>query len=160
MRKLSRKWHRYKDDDGKSQVFRVFISHGRSMLRNRVKRYVEEELNFATEILVEKFAGSIIFDKLENNTWDCDCAVVIMTPDDPQPGRKTFRARQNVIHETGYLQGLFQDRELVVILKEKSVEWFTNVYGIEFIEFEGRQISAVFPKLRQALGDIYKWYNS
>ena len=155
-----RRWRRYRDDDNHSQIFRVFISHGRSALRTKVQRFIQDELSFATEVLVERFTGEVIFDKLENNAWDCDCAVVIMTPDDRQQQRKTFRSRQNVVHEIGYLQGLFQDRELVVILKENSVEWFTNVQGIEYIGFDGTKISATFPKLRQALEDIYEWYCS
>lgn len=160
MSKSTRRWRRYKGEDGKSQVFRVFISHGRSVLRNRVKRFVEEELSFATEVLVDRFSGAVIFDKLEDNAWDCDCAIVIMTPDDPQPGGKTFRARQNVVHEIGYLQGMFRDRELVAILKEESVEWFTNVHGIEYIGFSGEKVTSAFPKLKQALEDIYEWYCS
>lgn len=160
MKKSTRRWRRYRDEDGDSQIFRVFISHGRSALRSRVKRFVEEELSFATEILVDRFSGAVIFDKLEDDAWDCDCAVVIMTPDDPQPGGKTFRARQNVVHEIGYLQGMFRDRELVVILKEDTVESFSNVHGLEYIGFGGRRIASAFPRLRQALEDIYKWYAS
>lgn len=109
---------------------------------------------------MEHFTGQVIFDKLEDNAWDCDCAIVIMTPDDPQPDGSTFRARQNVVHEIGYLQGLFQDRELVVILKEESVEWFTNIHGIEFIGFKGSRVSMAFPKLQEALESIYNWYKS
>jgi predicted nucleotide-binding protein len=139
MKKSIRKWRRYTDEDGESQEFRVFISHGRSSLRKRVQRFVEDTLSFATEVLVDRFAGAVIFDKLEDNAWDCDCAVVIMTPDDPQPNGDAFRARQNVVHEIGYLQGMFRDRELVIILKEESVEWFTHVHGIEYIEFKGEQ---------------------
>jgi predicted nucleotide-binding protein len=159
-KKSTRKWRRYQDEDGDSQVFRVFISHGRSALRSRVKRFVEEELSFATEVLVDRFSGAVIFDKLEDDAWDCDCAIVIMTPDDPQPGGMTFRARQNVVHEIGYLQGMFRDRELVVILKEDTVESFSNVHGLEYIGFSGAKIASVFPKLRQALEDIYEWYAS
>src|SRR5262245_51460351 len=105
-----RRWRRYYNKEDGSQIFRVFISHGRSALRNKVKRFVEDELAFATEVLVDRFTGGVIFDKLEDNAWDCDCAVVIMTPDDPQPNGESFRARQNVVHEIGYLQGMFRDR--------------------------------------------------
>jgi predicted nucleotide-binding protein len=102
----------------------------------------------------------VIFDKLEGNAWDCDCAVAIMTPDDPLRDGATFRARQNVVHEIGYLQGMFRDRELVVILKEATVESFSNVHGIEYLEFDGNQIRSTFPMLEQALEEIYEWYCS
>jgi len=160
MKKTTKRWRRYRDEEGESQVFSVFISHGSSRLRNRIKRFIEEELSFATEVLVDRFKGTMIFDKLENDSWDCDCAVIIMTPDDPQPGGKRFRARQNVVHEIGYLQGMFRDRELVVVLKEETVEWFSNINGLECIEFSGNRIATVYSKLRQALEEIYSWYTS
>ncbi len=160
MNRSKRKWRRYTDEDGESQIFRVFISHGISGLRKKVKQFVEEKLSFATEVLVDRFSGAVIFDKLEDDAWDCDCAVVIMTPDDPQPGAQMFRARQNVVHEIGYLQGMFRDRELVVVLKEATVESFSNLHGLEYIEFSGSRIAPAFLKLRQALEDIYEWYAS
>jgi predicted nucleotide-binding protein len=153
-----RQWRRYIDDDGESQVFRVFITHGRSALRKKIKAFIEDKLRFATDTLVDRFTGSVIIDKLKDAAWDCDCGVVIMTPDDQQMPSKSFRARQNVIHEIGYLQGLFADKELVLILKEESVEWFSNVNGIEYIEFKGQGISVAFPKLKQALEEIYEYY--
>jgi predicted nucleotide-binding protein len=154
------KWRRYKDEEGQSQIFRVFITHGRSELWQKVKVFIEEELQFQTTVLVDRFRGAVIFDKLEDAAWDCDCAVAIATPDDPEVEGRPARARQNVVHEIGYLQALFADRELVVILKEASVEWFTNVQGIEYIEFESKKIKKAFPKLREALEDIYAYYRS
>lgn len=160
MGKYRRRWRRYIDDQGNSQAFRVFISHGRSHLRAEIKRFVEYRLSFATEILVDQFSGGAIFDRLQDKAWDCDCAIVVATPDDPQRKLRSFRARQNVIHEIGYLQGMFGDTELVIMLKEESVEWFSNVQGIEYISFQGTDIRSTFSKLGQALEDIYEWYRS
>lgn len=150
------KVRKYKDEDGTYTPFTVFISHGRSPLRNKVKKFIEEKLNFATEMLVDRYRGSIIYDKLEDSIWDSDCAVVIMTPDDEV--KNLSRARQNVIHELGYLQGLYQDIELIIILKENKVEWLSNLNGIEYIKFDGNKISSTFSHLEEALEDIYKWY--
>lgn len=105
----------YLNDEGEKEVFRVFITHGRSDLWRQIERHINRSLDMDTLILKEQYRSSTIIEKLENEANDCACAVVIMTPDDKMADG-SFRSRQNVIHEIGYLQALY-GRECVVILK-------------------------------------------
>jgi len=67
----------------------------------------------------------------------------------------SVRSRQNVIHEMGYLQALY-GRERVVILKEHSVEFFSNNFGVEYIGFAGDAVNAAFHTLQEAPEGIYE----
>jgi predicted nucleotide-binding protein len=60
------------------------------------------------------------------------------------------RARQNVIHEIGLFQGKLGFRKLVLIL-QKGLEEFSNVAGLQYIDFEGDRIDAAFYQLRAVL---------
>jgi len=144
----------YLDDHDEEEVFRVFISHGRSDLWRQVERYINKSLDMDTVVLEEQYRGATIIEKLEDQAGECDCAVVIMTPDDKMADG-SFRSRQNVVHEIGYLQALY-GRERVVILKEDSVEFFSNNSGIEYIPFTGAFVSSTLHTLNEALTAIYE----
>jgi predicted nucleotide-binding protein len=144
----------YLDENEEEEVFRVFISHGRSDLWRQVERYINKSLDMDTVVLKEQYRGATIIEKLEDEADECDCAVVIMTPDDKMADG-SFRSRQNVVHEIGYLQALY-GREHVVILKEESVEFFSNNSGIEYIPFTGALVSSTLHTLNEALTAIYE----
>jgi len=144
---------RYYLDDGVEQEFTVFISHGRSDLWRQVERYINKTVEMDTIVLKETYHGVTIIEKLEDEAENCECAVVIMTPDDKMADG-SFRSRQNVIHEIGYLQAQY-GRQNVVILKEESVEWFSNNSGIEYIKFAGTSVSSTFHILNEALTGLY-----
>jgi predicted nucleotide-binding protein len=143
----------YIDEDGDEVPFKVFITHGRSELWRQVERYINKNLDIDTVVLKEQYSGYTIVEKLEDEADECDCGIVIMTPDDKMENG-SVRSRQNVIHEIGYLQGLF-GRERVVILKEQAVEFFSNNFGVEYIGFIGDKIDVTFHTLREALEEIY-----
>jgi predicted nucleotide-binding protein len=143
----------YIDEDGDEVPFIVFITHGRSELWRNVERYINKTLDMDTVVLKEHYRGCTIVEKLEDEAQVGDCAVIVMTPDDKMESGG-FRSRQNVIHEIGYLQALY-GRERVIILKEREVEFFSNNYGVEYIEFIGDAIHATFYTLREALDEIY-----
>lgn len=148
----------YLDEDNEEVVFRVFIAHGRSELWRKVERFINKELSFDTAVMLEEFYGNHVIDKLDEMVGECDCAVVILTPDD-ETKLGVFRGRQNVIHELGYCQGIFPEIYHVVVLKEKSVEFFSNNYGLDVIEFNGNDIEMTFIKLKTALENVYEEYN-
>jgi predicted nucleotide-binding protein len=144
----------YINEDGDDVPFKVFLTHGRSELWRSVERFINKTLDMDTVVLKEQYRGCTIVEKLEDEADDCDCAVIVMTPDDKMENG-TLRSRQNVIHEIGYLQALYS-RHRVVILKEDEVEFFSNNFGVEYIEFTGDAISATFHLLREALNEIYQ----
>ena len=147
---MSRK---YFDEDGDKVLFKVFITHGRSELWRNVERYINKTMDIETVVLKEQYSGFTIIEKLEDEADECDCGVIVMTPDDKMDNG-VVRSRQNVIHEIGYLQGLY-GRERVVILKENSVEFFSNNFGVEYIPFAGDAIDVTFHTLREAIDAIY-----
>lgn len=59
---------------------------------------------------------------------------------------KTSRARQNVVHETGLFQGRLGFARAVVLVEE-GVEGFSNLNGIQQIQFSQDNI-------REAFGDV------
>lgn len=132
---------------------RVFISHGGSDLWKDVDRFINKKLELDTVILKEaNNRGRTIIEKLEQETENCDFAIIVMTAEDEQKGGE-LRARQNVIHEIGFCQGAF-GRENVLVLKQKGVEEFTNISGIVYEEFIGDSISSTFERIRQELDDL------
>jgi hypothetical protein len=134
-------------------VIKIFISHGGSPLWRDVERFIDKKLRFETAILKDaNNRGRTIIEKLEQETEDCDYAIIVMTAEDLQENGG-IRARQNVIHEIGYCQGAF-GRENVLVLKQNGVEEFSNISGIVYEAFTGDNISATFERIRQELEDL------
>ncbi|MGJ4747303.1 TIR domain-containing protein [Leptospira sp. SA-E8] len=135
------------NDDGE---FVVFISHGKSHLWKDVARYIENELEFRTVILAEAInRGKTVIEKLDEETEDCDFAVILMTADDET------KARQNVIHEIGFCQGKL-GRENVLVLLQTGVEKFSNISGIVYEEFIGDNIKSTFLRIEKELEDAFE----
>jgi predicted nucleotide-binding protein len=143
----------YIDEDGDEVPFKVFITHGRSELWRNVERFINKALDMDTIVLKEQYRGCTIVEKLEQEAQAGDCAVIVMTPDDKMESG-SVRSRQNVIHEIGYLQAIY-GRGRVIILKNRDVEFFSNNFGVEYIEFIGDAINVTFHTLREALEEIY-----
>ncbi|HWY11717.1 MAG TPA: nucleotide-binding protein [Bacteroidia bacterium] len=131
----------------------IFISHGRSHLWNNVARYIENKLGINTVILHERpNKGRTVIEKLEEETEDCDFAIIVMTAEDTQADG-SLRTRENVVHEIGFCQGSF-GRENVLVLKQKGIAPFTNLSGIVYEEFEGENIKSTFPKIQQEIEEL------
>lgn len=131
----------------------VFISHGGSHLWKDVARFIERELSLETVVLQERpNKGRTVITKLQEEASECDFAIIVMTAEDAQEDG-TLRARQNVIHEIGFCQGLF-GMENVLILKQKGVEGFSNISGIVYEEFAGDNIKSTFEKIRQEIEEL------
>ena len=76
-------------------------------------------------------------------------AIIVMTAED-ETSNGELRARQNVIHEIGFFQGKL-GFEKVAILKQKQVESFTNIDGLQYIEFDENHIKQTFYELQKML---------
>ena len=70
-----------------------------------------------------------------------------MTAEDDTADGK-IRARQNVIHEAGLFQGRL-GFDKVVILKQEGIEEFSNIAGIQYIQFSKDNIEQSFYELQR-----------
>ena len=139
-------------DEELEEEFKIFISHGRSPLWNEVERFVRTQLEIDVVILKDQVnRGRTVIEKLEEETDECHYAIIVMTAEDEQADG-SVRARQNVVHEIGFFQGKF-GRENVLVLRQESVEEFSNIAGIVYEPFIGNNIQSTFERIRSEIDD-------
>lgn len=137
-------------DEEYEEEFKIFITHGRSELWKDVARYIEKDLNVNTVELSEApNRGRTIIQKLDEESDDCHFAIVILSAED-EMSSGSLRARQNVVHEIGFFQGKF-GLDKVVFLKEEGVEWFSNIEGVVYEEFNKGYIRSTFPRIQKEI---------
>jgi predicted nucleotide-binding protein len=119
-------------------------------LWEKVQRYIAKKLNVKT-VTYESAGrpGKTVKEVLEKMLAEATFAVLVMTADD-QTLAGSRRARQNVVHEAGYFQGVLGFDRAVMLL-ESGTEAFSNITGVQLIKFERNTISTAFPKLKRAL---------
>ena len=119
---------------------KVFIVHGHNgESKERTARFIEK-LGFETIILHEQASrGMTIIEKIEKYANDVGFGIVLYTPDDmgnvkdeAESGNLKFRARQNVVFEHGFLNGVI-GRENVAPLVEGAIELPNDISGIVYI---------------------------
>jgi len=130
---------------------RVFISHGHNeVVKLKLRNFVKERLGFDPVVLAEQpDEGLTVIEKLEKHGKGCVFALIVLTADD-ETASGGSRARQNVIHELGFFHGLL-GRDKVLLLKQTSVELFSNISGLIYKEFENDRIDSIFEQVRSAL---------
>ncbi|BDZ60591.1 hypothetical protein Lsed01_02282 [Demequina sediminis] len=125
---------------------RVFIGHGRSGAWNELKQHLIDIHHIEVEAYeVAARGGYTIREVLDSMLRSSTLAFLVMTAEDAQAD-DTMRARQNVVHEVGLFQGRLGFSR-AVILKEAGVELFSNVDGVQYIEFSAGNI-------RECFGDV------
>jgi ligand-binding sensor protein len=130
---------------------RIFISHGRNLrIRKKVIEFFRKCLKLEPVVFDKEAAvGGTITEELERCCSLCRTAVAILTADDfTEHGRP--RARQNVIHELGFLHGQY-GRRRVLILREQGVELPSNLDGILRIDFKGGHVENKFEDIKMHL---------
>jgi predicted nucleotide-binding protein len=136
---------------------RVFVGHGRSPQWRDLKDHLHDLQGYDVEAYeTGARAGHTIRDILASMTGVSTFAVLVMTAED-EMGDDTWRARQNVVHETGLFQGkLSFDRAIVVL--EEGVEAYSNLQGIHQVRFAKGNIKETFGEvlatLRREFGDV------
>lgn len=103
---------------------KIFIVHGHDEgMKLDVARTLEK-LEFEPIILHEQEdAGQTIIEKFENNSLECEFAIVLLSPDDKAysvrsgPENTKYRARQNVILELGYFVGKIGRKNVLTLVK-------------------------------------------
>jgi len=128
---------------------KVFLGHGRSLLWNRVHRFLKDELSLKViDFETESRASSHIVDILKQFLDECNFAVIVMTAEDATANGQ-IRSRQNVIHEIGLFQGR-HGFDRVLIFQQEKVEGFSNIAGLQTIKFKDKPEDG-FYELRRAL---------
>lgn len=128
---------------------KVFVGHGKNeLVRSRVKTFLQDRCGFEVIILQElPSSGMTLIEKLEKYGRLADYAVLIFTPDD-MSDEGTARARQNVVQELGWFQGVL-GRNRTAILLQIGVEIPSNIAGIVRLDFEGEAVESQFEDLRR-----------
>jgi hypothetical protein len=121
----------------------VFIGHG----MNSAWRDLKDHLQDKHDITVEAYesgarAGHVIRDILDDMIERSSFAILVLTGEDQQADGN-IRARQNVIHEAGLFQGRLGFSRAIVLI-ENGVERFSNLDGIQYIEFSKGNIKETF----------------
>lgn len=119
----------------------VFIVHGHdSLMRLDVKQFIADELKLNPIILSESPSnGLTIMEKLEQYASQ-GFGVILYSPCDVG-GKKnelpmlSYRARQNVVFEHGFLIGKLGRRK-VIALKKGDVETPSDIDGLVYIKYE------------------------
>lgn len=116
---------------------KVFIVHGHNdLLKESIARLIEKQKTIKPIILHERpnIGATTLIEKIENNS-DINAAICLFTSDDF--GKEVrdvdykYRARQNVVFETGYFIGKL-GRKRVIIVAEKDVEIPSDLSGVVY----------------------------
>lgn len=131
---------------------KVFIGHGKNVIvRGKVKDFIKEGCDLDPMILEElPSEGMTVIEKLEKYGRTADCAILILTADDLVKDKGAPRARQNVIQELGWFQGVI-GRNRTAILKQEGVEIASNIAGVVYFGFKDNEVEIIFESLRREL---------
>lgn len=129
---------------------KVFIGHGRNeIVRNKVEDFVRDRCGLQPLVLQDlPSSGLTVIEKLEKYGRTADYAVLILTGDDVMQEEEARRARQNVIQELGWFQGVL-GRKRTAILRQQGVEIASNIAGVVYLEFVENNVEMAFDRLRQ-----------
>lgn len=128
----------------------IFIGHGRSPVWALVEKHLKEDLSLPCKMFEsEPRAGRHVLSVLSEMLDTCGFAIMVMTAED-EVDNDLFRARQNVLHEIGLFHGRYEFNK-VIILMQKGVEPFSNIDGLQYIEFDGVNINKAFYELDNVL---------
>jgi hypothetical protein len=129
---------------------RIFISHGQSKEWYKLQAYLERDIKQNTlELAQEPNVGRTIIQKLSEEAEKCSIAIIVMTGDDIT-SKDEIRARENVMHEIGFFQGLYGVSN-VILLHEEGVNIPTNIQGLVYIPFPKETVEATFAALVREL---------
>lgn len=120
---------------------RAFVVHGRDLKALERVKSLLGTLNVESVVLVERPShGNTIIEKFEDYSGRCDCAVVVLSPDDfgglagATGTAASLRARQNVIYELGYFCGSFGRKTgRVILLKFGDIEIPSDLAGVVYL---------------------------
>ncbi|WP_437962707.1 nucleotide-binding protein (plasmid) [Sorangium sp. So ce119] len=137
--------HTYKSEELDPELV-VFVGHGRSGQWRDLKDHLVDKHGIKVRAYeTGARAGHVIRDILEEMVQEASFALLVLTAED-ETADGTFRARQNVVHETGLFQGRLGFSRAIVLV-EDSVEVFSNLDGVQQIRYSKGNI-------RETFGDV------
>jgi hypothetical protein len=127
----------------------IFIGHGGKSTAWRVLALRLQGLGYRVEEFSSSTrAGRSVTDVLQSMLDVAQMAFLIHTPEDEfEPGN--FRARENVIHETGMFQGRLGFTKAIIV-RESGAESFSNIDGLQEIRFSN-EIESVMGQIIDVL---------
>ena len=121
----------------------IFIGHGHSNQWKDLKDHLHEQHGHQVQAYeTAARAGHTIRDIIQEMISKSAFALLVFTRDDIID-EVSYRARQNVVHETGLFQGCLGFSRAIVLLEE-GVEDFSNIDGIHQIRFSEGNIKETF----------------
>ena len=131
------------DHDRFGEACTVFIGHGHSSQWRDLRDHLQDKHRIRVQAYeTATRAGHAIRDVLEDLMDMSSFAILVLTCDD-EMGCSKYRARQNVIHETGLFQGRLGFLN-AILLVEEGIENFSNMDGINQIRFSRGNIKETF----------------
>lgn len=128
----------------------VFIGHGRSQAWRDLKDLLVERLGLSyIEFNSDPTAGFATKERLEEMLEKAAFAFLVLTAEDEQPDG-TYRARENVVHESGLFQGRLGFRRAILLVEEGCAE-FSNIVGLTQIRFPKGNVRAKSEEIRGVL---------
>ncbi len=129
---------------------RIFIGHGRSGVWRDLKDHLQDQHGYSVVAYeVGARAGldvkDILLEMLETSSFAC----LVMTGED-LTAAGTSHARQNVVHELGLFQGRLGFNKAIALV-EDGVDVFSNINGIQRLNFDPGRISTTFGHVLAAI---------
>jgi len=119
---------------------KIFIVHGHNKkILNKVCEYVRS-LNIEPIVLsCQSDEQLTLIEKLEETIGLCEYGIVIYSKcdvgfDKNKPLEASYRARQNVVFEHGYLNGKLSRKKVCVVLESKDIEIPGDIKGILYAD--------------------------
>lgn len=132
----------------------VFIGHGHKDDWKIIKGMLEHWNVEVEEFNEEPVAGESVTQRLKTMLERSRFAFLVMTAED-EVGQKTangkrLQARMNVVHEIGLFQGRLGS-EYAIVLRERQAQVFSNLDGINRIDYDTGKIAALEQEIRALL---------
>lgn len=128
----------------------IFISHGKAKDWLELQLFIERDIKIKTiELSQEPNMGRTILQKLFDEAKKCNYAIIVMTGDDVDSNGEV-KARENVIHEIGFFQGLY-GLDRICLLHDTGTSIPSNISGVVYYPFSKGQIKNTFIDLQREL---------
>jgi predicted nucleotide-binding protein len=126
----------------------IFIGHGRSQQWRELKDFITERFRLPVdEFNRVPVAGITNIQRLQQMLDQAEFAFLVMTAED-ETSEGRLRARQNVIHEVGLIQGRLRFTKAIVLLEEECEDFPTS---LALANYDTNEESAAFEQIREVL---------
>lgn len=127
-----------KTDAAAAQPFKIFIAYGGGRAWEVVRDYLRDAGFDVDAFTEQERLSEMTLDVVERMIRGASAAIIVMTGTDKMADGE-LRARQNVVHETGFAQGAL-GRANTFVLREEGVALPTNISGLNYLQFPRGEI--------------------